>query len=69
MTDEAHWLIAAVLFLASAVGLWSAIRRRQLMRRVLRSLTEQQLRDAGILLPGSATPETQVTADTKGDSE
>jgi len=49
MSDETFSLVAALSILASLVGIWSAIRRRQLMRKLLRSLTEQQLKDLGLL--------------------
>lgn len=50
MSDETYVIItAAISTLAAVAGLWSAIRRRQIMRRLLRSLSEQQLKDAGLL--------------------
>ncbi|HYI12512.1 MAG TPA: hypothetical protein VEK57_25900 [Thermoanaerobaculia bacterium] len=51
MSDEIYSLVAALSVLVSAVALWSAIRRRQLMRRILRSLNKEQLRSVGLEAP------------------
>lgn len=48
MSDGIFAIVAIISVLASAVGLWSAIRRRQLMRRLLRSLDSAQLKQLGI---------------------
>jgi hypothetical protein len=56
ISDETFALAAILSFLASVVGLWSAIRRRQLMRRLLRSLTEEQRRAIGLDTPPDPKP-------------
>jgi hypothetical protein len=56
MSDETLTLVAIISFLASLVGLWSAIRRRQLMRRILRSLTDEQRRAIGLDTPPDPKP-------------
>ena len=48
MSDAAYSIVAAFCLLASIVGIWSAIRRRQLTRRLLRSLTAEQRRVLGL---------------------
>ncbi len=48
MSDEAYSLVAALSLLVSIVGVWSAIRRRQITRRLLRSLTAEQRRALGL---------------------
>jgi hypothetical protein len=42
MLDAAEVAVTVITLLLWIVGLWSAFRRRQLGRRVLRSLTEEQ---------------------------
>jgi hypothetical protein len=41
MSDETLSVVAIISLVASALALWSSIRRRQLMRRVLRSLEKR----------------------------
>jgi hypothetical protein len=48
VSDETYAIVALIPTLATAVALWSAIRRRQLMKRLLRSLDEQQRRALGL---------------------
>jgi hypothetical protein len=45
MPEEIFALGAILSCLASAAALWSSIRRRQLMRRLLRSLDDAQLEE------------------------
>lgn len=51
ISDELFALVAILSVLASAVGVWSSFRRRQLMRRLLRSLTDEQRRTLGLDTP------------------
>ena len=55
MSDGTFGIVAFISILASIVGLWSAIRRRQLTRDLLRSLDKAQLRELGIDVPQDAT--------------
>ena len=48
ISDGTFGIVAALSILASVVGLWSLFRRRQIMRRLLRSLSEEQLKKLGI---------------------
>ena len=51
VSDETFALVAILSFLATLVGLWNAFRRRQLTRRLLRSLTPEQRRTLGLDAP------------------
>ena len=42
MSDGVYALGALITVLATVAGIWSAIRRQQLMRKILRSLTKEQ---------------------------
>jgi uncharacterized protein YjiS (DUF1127 family) len=48
MPEEVYAIGALITFLASVAGIWSAWRRRQIMRRLLKSLTEEQRRALGL---------------------
>lgn len=48
MSEEAYALVAFLAFLATVFGVWSAWRRRQIMKRLLRSLTPEQRRAIGL---------------------
>ena len=45
MSDAAYSLVALISALAAAGALWSAIRRRQLTRKLLDSLTDEQRKE------------------------
>jgi hypothetical protein len=80
MSEEIFALGAILSFLASAAALWSSIRRRQLMRRLLRSLDDAQLKelrtkilqnsDSSVVpapdAPGTADQSIDVTLDPPG---
>jgi len=42
MSEETYSLIAFLSVLAAVASVWTAIRRRQIMRKILKSLTKEQ---------------------------
>lgn len=48
MPEEVYAIGAAITFLATIAGIWSAWRRRQIMKRILKSLTPEQRRAIGL---------------------
>ncbi len=48
MPEEVYAIGAAISLLATVLGVWSAWRRRQSMKRLLRSLTAEQRRAIGL---------------------
>lgn len=47
MSDETYAVAAIISIVLAAVGVWSSIRRRQLMRKLMRSIDKQQLTNLG----------------------
>ena len=51
MSEEAYSLIALITCLLYAVVLWLQFRRARILRRLLRSLTDEQKRVLGLDVP------------------
>ena len=65
MSDETYFVAAILSVAASAAAVWSSIRRRQLMRRVLHSLDDAQRREPEKRIRQSSPP-VPTTADALG---
>jgi hypothetical protein len=57
MPEEVYAIGTLITILASIAGIWSAWRRRQIMKRILKSLTPEQRRAIGLDDPPTANPQ------------
>ena len=48
MPEEVYAIGTLITILATIAGIWSAWRRRQIMKRILKSLTPEQRRAIGL---------------------
>jgi hypothetical protein len=59
MPEEVYAIGAVISLLATIAGVWSAWRRRQIERRIIASLTDEQRKIIGLAPRGEREPETK----------